>query len=41
MDPHMNMIRVLKGLDTDKDQLSVRPYLGPNCYKGYQQTTKV
>ena len=28
-------------LDSDKDQHSVGPYLGPNCLKVYLQTTKL
>ena len=28
-------------LDPDQDRHSVGPDLGPNCLKGYQQTTKV
>ena len=37
----MNSIRVSNCLDQDKDRHSVRPDLSPNCFKGYQQTTKV
>ena len=34
-------IEVSNHLDPDQYQRSVGPNLGPNCCKGYQQTTKV
>ena len=36
-----NAIRVSNSLETDQDQHSVSPDLGPTACKGYQQTTKV
>ena len=36
-----NTMRASNGLDPDQDRRFVGPDLGPNCFKGYQQTTKV
>ena len=36
-----NRIRVSNGLDPDQDRRYVGPDLGPNCFKGYQQTPLV
>ena len=34
-----NIIRTSNSLDPDQAWQFVRPELGPNCFKGYQQTT--
>ena len=36
-----NTIGVSNGLDSEQYQCSVGPDLGPSCFKGYQQMTKV
>ena len=39
--PRPEIIRVSNSLDPDQARLFVRPDLGPNCCKSYQQTTQV
>ena len=36
-----NRNRMSNGLDPDQDRRFVGPDLGPNCFKKYQQTTKI
>ena len=38
---HEHSQSVSNGLDPDQDRQKVGPDLGPNCFKCYEQTTKV